>query len=439
MAVTVATGVWVDGTTSATDLRKGLGVLLAAAGATTARPGRIPGPGAPLTVGPTAPASRAVLIRAGKAVLFRTSSFGPVLGAGPDGDVTLPMPAAPASGSLYYAVYLAQHDTSAGDADTAAVIDYVAGPVAPTGTPTKPAVPAGALLLGYALDSAGLSTFTAAQLTDVPTWTALRGAPLPISTVADRAALPTYPSLEALELDSGALARYDGTRWRYDGDRIVVANQTARLALAAYTNLEVLEADTGHQLRYDGTRWRYDGDYVVVANAAARDALTGYTGLTARLADALTVYYYTGTGWATDLQAATPPAFAILTADRGLTSAQLTGVAGSTPFISLTNLSPGSYLLEAEGAITGTNGTLRFLVASGAASGLFTSITVTNSATAAANSVAVGGNLVIATSGNFRASGVLVVTSTAQVDLTAQSSYTMTGRAGTYLRASKVA
>jgi hypothetical protein len=67
----------------------------------------------------------------------------------------------------------------------------------------------------------------------------------------------------------------------------VVMTKAQRVALAGMTTgYRVYESDTGFKLYYDGTRFRYEGDRVTVATLAARDALTPYDGLTALVSSA---------------------------------------------------------------------------------------------------------------------------------------------------------
>lgn len=62
----------------------------------------------------------------------------------------------------------------------------------------------------------------------------------------------------------------------------VVMTKAQRVALTGMTTgYRVYESDTGFKLYYDGTRFRYEGDRVAIATLAARDALTPYDGLTA--------------------------------------------------------------------------------------------------------------------------------------------------------------
>jgi hypothetical protein len=62
----------------------------------------------------------------------------------------------------------------------------------------------------------------------------------------------------------------------------VVMTKAQRVALSGMTTgYRVYESDTGFRLTYDGTRFRYDGDRVAVATIAARDLLTPYDNLLA--------------------------------------------------------------------------------------------------------------------------------------------------------------
>ena len=219
--VSIPTGVWVDANVDAGELRKGLGAsLVIPGGPVSPRPGRLAGPGSPLTVSPTTPASMAVLVRAGKAHTYRSAAYGPTLGIGPDGDVTIPI-VAPSTGSQWFRVYLRQRDAAppTNDPDSLAVVDVIAGNAA--ASPSKPALPDGALLLGEVLVSAGATSITASMVTDLPTWTAPRGGILPVANEAERLALATaglvWPTLEVLELDTQRTWLHTGKGWTYTG------------------------------------------------------------------------------------------------------------------------------------------------------------------------------------------------------------------------------
>lgn len=254
--VAIPDGAWVDNQTDGPELRKALGTLLAPSAATAPRSGRFAGPGSPLAVQSTSPASMAVLVKAGKGATYRSSTYGPVLGVGPDGDVTVPIPPAPASGSRYSLVYKLQRDPlpPANDGAEGAVVDVVTGDAA--STPIRPTLPPGAELLGEVLVPANVSAVTGAMILDKPKYTALRGTPIPVATQDERLALPAYPTASALELDTGRLVWHDGTRWRYNGDRVIVANKAERDTVTAYAGLTAVRLDLGGRAEvYDGTGW----------------------------------------------------------------------------------------------------------------------------------------------------------------------------------------
>lgn len=197
----VSDGAWVDDIVDAVKFRKALGALVVPDAPASARPGRLPGPGDPLKVRPASPASRSVWVNAGKAVTERSLAYGPILGVGPDGDVEVPLGSAPATGTQWVRVYLLQRDVKAPASDAAggAIVDMVKGAV---GSQTKPALPAGAFLLGEVLDAAGAATITSSMVTDLPVWTNVRGGLLRVPSQAARDAA-AYPTLTVLREDTG--------------------------------------------------------------------------------------------------------------------------------------------------------------------------------------------------------------------------------------------
>lgn len=80
---------------------------------------------------------------------------------------------------------------------------------------------------------------------------------------------PSSPASGVLiwESDTGFSLRFKsgtGGGWRYLGNRVIVADATARGALVAYQGLEALEVSTGITWTYDGTAWWPSGGSTVV-------------------------------------------------------------------------------------------------------------------------------------------------------------------------------
>jgi hypothetical protein len=167
--------------------------------------------------------------------------------------------AAPGSGSRIDVIYEKQGDaasTISPDATTAPVYGVVQG-AATTGTPVKPAIPVGAIELATGTVASGATATNGAGVTisNTARVTTTRGGLILCRTQAERLALTTYPTLQAIELDTLRRLWHDGTRWRYEGDRVTVADNTARNALTAYQGLAAYVQSTRSQWLHDGTTW----------------------------------------------------------------------------------------------------------------------------------------------------------------------------------------
>jgi hypothetical protein len=176
--------------------------------------------------------------------------------------------AAPGSGSRIDIIYEKQGDaasTISPDATTTPVYGVVQG-ASSTGTPVAPAIPVGAIELARATVAAGATATNGAGVTISQTarQTTTRGGLILLRAASELSALTTYPTLQALELDTGRRRWHDGTRWRYEGDRAVVADQTARDALTAYEGLTAFRQDTKQTEIYTAGAWAYLGGGPVV-------------------------------------------------------------------------------------------------------------------------------------------------------------------------------
>ena len=148
----------------------------------------------------------------------KAASDGPYLGC-IESPTVVNISAAPASGSRIDVVYVRQRDaasTASPDASTAGEVAVVTG--TPGVTPTKPALPVGAVELATVTVGAGAVTTASAQVTIASTalLTGPHGAPIPVRTAAERdATLTPYAGMTVARLDKGGLVqRWDGSKWR---------------------------------------------------------------------------------------------------------------------------------------------------------------------------------------------------------------------------------
>jgi hypothetical protein len=122
-------------------------------------------------------------------------------------------------------IYVKQNDTDKGDANNRPVLDVVKGTAATS--PTKPAVPTGAVALAEARIYQGTTAASGGSntITQVHSWTAMRGAPIPVKNLADRQTITGPATGQAvIRLDCDAwVQRYTGTGtatgWQFEGWR----------------------------------------------------------------------------------------------------------------------------------------------------------------------------------------------------------------------------
>lgn len=112
--------------------------------------------------------------------------------------------AAPGANSRYDIIWTKQNDTQYGDSDTLAVVKVTQG--TPSATPVKPSLPpeaSGAIILAEALIQSGATATnsSAVQITQVWRYTALRGAPIPVRSQAERDELTPFSGVSVLRLD----------------------------------------------------------------------------------------------------------------------------------------------------------------------------------------------------------------------------------------------
>ena len=156
-------------------------------------------------------------------VTSKGAANGPYVGNSA-GTVAVTVPAAPALGSKRTdVVWVQQQDKGssvAADAATQRVFGVTTG-TATTGTPSKPAVPAGAEEVGTitwdSTSTVAVAT-NAAQCTLATTcrWTVTRGAPIPVRNATEQAALTGYAGARVTRLDkSGLLVTHTGSGWDF--------------------------------------------------------------------------------------------------------------------------------------------------------------------------------------------------------------------------------
>lgn len=184
-----------------------------------ARQGILPAPGDPLKV--TGTAGWQYSVNAGHVVTSRSDLDGAILFGNDGTALTDAVSAAPASGARYDLIYVRHQNIDAGGGETSdATLGVVSGDA--SGTPTKPALPAGAVTIAEALVSAGATSTNHANVTITNPLgsTVARGGILPVANQAERDALAKYPGLAVYRIDTGAVEFCDGTSWGVGGPEI---------------------------------------------------------------------------------------------------------------------------------------------------------------------------------------------------------------------------
>lgn len=171
-----------------------------------------------------------------------------------DGTVNVAIAAAPASNSRIDVIWVKHNDNTTGDATSTPTFGVTAGAAA--ASPTKPAIPTGALELGtlrvYADTTAangGTNT-----LTQTYQMTAMQGGIVPFRTLADLAAW-TNPATgqvaTTLDDDSAdAFYRWNGAAWKHVSRVLGVVT----VAPAAQTNINTETNVTGATITFDVPR-----------------------------------------------------------------------------------------------------------------------------------------------------------------------------------------
>jgi hypothetical protein len=167
--------------TDADDTRYDLGSLVVAQHSASPRTGLTSKTGSTIVAGT---ATMAVTVSAFTAVAVRDA--GAVLLAN-DGTVSLTLDAAPASNSRIDVIYAKQNDSSATvttpDADNVPTIGFVKGTAA--ASPTKPALPVGAVELATVQIAAGNTNTNSSVITQSAPYTSAPGGEVPFRTLAD--------------------------------------------------------------------------------------------------------------------------------------------------------------------------------------------------------------------------------------------------------------
>lgn len=136
-----------------------------------------------------------------------------------DGTVNVPITAAPASNSRIDVIYVKHNDNTTGDANSTPIFAAVAGVAA--ASPTKPAIPTGALELATLRVYAGTTAANggANVLTNTYAMTTSRGGIVPFRTLADLTAwtnpLKGQVAQTLDDLSADAFYRWNGTAWRH--------------------------------------------------------------------------------------------------------------------------------------------------------------------------------------------------------------------------------
>jgi hypothetical protein len=218
------------GVTDAVAARLAESGLLAVQGPTAldTRTGVLAGPGSTgLVTGTSSTGPMTYAIGVHVAVTSRGSANGVYLGPTLAAPTTVPTGAAPASGSRFDVIYAKQQDPTSGvpspDAASGPLYGVLQGTA--SSSPTKPniATIVGAVELATAQVYAGATSTNGANVTITPTaqQVVARGAPIPVSSQAERDALTQYPSLTVRRMDLPGLPTEvsgGGSWWRSGGD-----------------------------------------------------------------------------------------------------------------------------------------------------------------------------------------------------------------------------
>lgn len=153
-----------------------------------------------------------------------TSTPAPVLADG----VTAGSTSAPVSGSRWEIIWIRQRDLDNADADNNAVLGVTQGTA--SGSPTKPAIPAGALALAESLVLAGAANTASGSvtITNVAARVGLRGGIVTVANSTQRDLLTAYATstspIFVYRLDTGVIERHAGATWSPIADPAAIAD-----------------------------------------------------------------------------------------------------------------------------------------------------------------------------------------------------------------------
>lgn len=173
-----------------------------------------------------------------------------------DGTVNVAINAAPASNSRIDVIWVKHNDSTTGDASSTPVFGVTAGTAA--ASPTKPAIPTGALELATIRVYAGTTAANGGTNVTTNTYqmTASRGGVVPVRTAAERDAWATaVPGQQLLVIASGFLYAFVAGAWTGwsgytygslgpDGNGAVAASQIQR-DVNGYVRLDAQTSRTG--------------------------------------------------------------------------------------------------------------------------------------------------------------------------------------------------
>jgi hypothetical protein len=245
------------GVVSAQDARLADAGLIAVQGpsAIDVRTGVLPGPNyTALVVGTTATAPMTVQIRTHHWITSRGAANGPYRGSN-ELTRTVSIAAAPGSNSRIDVVYVKMQDATPGVPSPDATSGELYGVVTGTAdvSPTKPALPVGALELATVTVAAGATNTAGAGVTIAQTarLTALRGTRVPVRNQADRDALTPYAGLEVYRLDNGRVELSNGGAWATLFDPATL-DSDARYIAATGVSLAISAGGSGRTIPFGG-------------------------------------------------------------------------------------------------------------------------------------------------------------------------------------------
>jgi hypothetical protein len=174
-----------------------------------------------------------------------------------DGSIFVNLSAAPLSNSRIDVIYAKHNDTSHGDANNTPTIGVTEGSAAPS--PTKPAIPSGALELATVTIPAGATATTSGGVVIANTYamTAMRGGSVALRSSAEQTAWAPADGAIAYRLDTDdLLARINGAWEAIGGDDTGWVTVTPE---SAFYNVVALGDDRALAVRRIGKMVRIEG------------------------------------------------------------------------------------------------------------------------------------------------------------------------------------